>query len=94
MDKKFDVFGVGNAIVDLLAMVPDEFISLQDLQRGGMTLMDTDRQAGILHNLADHRMELASGGSAANTMVAIAQRHCRGNHLCRGQGIAGLSCAI
>ena len=73
MDKKFDVFGVGNAIVDLLAMVPDEFISLQDLQRGGMTLMDTDRQAGILHNLAEHRMELASGGSAANTMVAIAQ---------------------
>lgn len=73
MDKKFDVFGVGNAIVDLLAMVPDEFISLQDLQRGGMTLMDTDRQAGILHKLADHRMELASGGSAANTMVAIAQ---------------------
>jgi sugar/nucleoside kinase (ribokinase family) len=53
--------------------VPDEFISSQELQRGGMTLMDTDRQASILHQLTDHKVELASGGSAANTMVAIAQ---------------------
>lgn len=73
VDKNFDVFGVGNAIVDLLAMVPDDFIASQQLQRGGMTLMDTDRQASILHQLHDHKMELASGGSAANTMVAIAQ---------------------
>lgn len=73
MEKKFDVFGVGNAIVDMLAFVPDNFISAQELQRGSMTLMDTDRQASILHKLSDHKVELASGGSAANTMVAIAQ---------------------
>ena len=59
VDKNFDVFGVGNAIVDLLAMVPDDFIASQQLQRGGMTLMDTDRQASILHQLHDQKMELA-----------------------------------
>jgi sugar/nucleoside kinase (ribokinase family) len=72
VEKKFDVFGVGNAIVDMLAFVPDEFIVSQELQRGSMTLMDTERQASILHHLSDHRVELSSGGSAANTMVALA----------------------
>ncbi len=68
-----DVFGVGNAIVDMLAMVNDDFVAHQNLQRGSMTLMETDRQARILHALDDHNVKLASGGSAANTMVAIAQ---------------------
>lgn len=73
MHRTIDVFGVGNAIVDMLAMVPDEFIEQQRLKRASMTLMDTDRQASILHALGDHRVDLASGGSAANTMVALAQ---------------------
>ena len=73
VDKKFDVFGVGNAIVDMLAFVPDPFIAEQQLERGSMTLMDTVRQAEILGRLTDHKVELAAGGSAANTMVAIAQ---------------------
>lgn len=73
MEKTFDVFGVGNAIVDLLAKVGDEFVVDQKLQRGSMTLMETAQQARILHALGDHDVKLASGGSAANTMVAIAQ---------------------
>lgn len=73
MEKKFDVFGVGNAIVDLLAKVGDEFVADQKLQRGSMTLMETSQQARVLHALGDHDVKLASGGSAANTMVAIAQ---------------------
>lgn len=73
MEKKYDVFGVGNAIVDMLAFVPDDFIASQGLQRGSMTLMDTERQARILHDLTDHKVELTPGGSAANTMVGIAQ---------------------
>lgn len=73
VEKELDVFGVGNAIVDMLAFVPDEFISEQGLQPGSMTLMDTERQASILHQLKQLDVKLASGGSAANTMVAIAQ---------------------
>lgn len=72
-NKKYDVFGVGNAIVDILAQVPDQ--SLQDLvlTKGAMTLMDTDKQSRVLHYLEQKNLNLASGGSAANTMVAIAQ---------------------
>jgi len=73
VEKKFDVFGIGNAIVDMLAFVPDPFINDQGLQRGSMTLMDTVQQAKVLHSLTDHEVKLASGGSAANTMVGIAQ---------------------
>lgn len=72
-NKKFDVFGVGNAIVDILAQVDDSFITECGLDKGAMTLMETDRQADILTRLEHQNLKLASGGSAANTMVAIAQ---------------------
>lgn len=72
-DKKYDVFGVGNAIVDTLAQVEDQFISDLALNKGGMALMDTEAQAKVLAGLEGQNLKLASGGSAANTMVAIAQ---------------------
>ncbi len=73
MQKSIDVFGVGNAIVDMLAMVPFDFVERHELAAGAMTLMETARQARILHDLGEHDVRLASGGSAANTMVALAQ---------------------
>lgn len=72
-NKKFDVFGVGNALVDILAQVEDSFITDCGLDKCGMTLMETDRQAEILTKLEHQNLKLASGGSAANTMVAITQ---------------------
>lgn len=72
-DKKYDVFGVGNALVDILAQIPDDFVADLELQKGSMTLMDSEQQAGVLNKLEHNSMQLASGGSAANTMVAIAQ---------------------
>lgn len=73
--KKYDVFGVGNAIVDILAMVDDDFVANLPVHRGAMTLMDAAQQAEVLVKLerGQHTLKLASGGSAANTMVAIAQ---------------------
>lgn len=71
--KSTDVFGVGNAMVDILALVEDNFIQEHDLNRGSMTLMDAEKQAGLLHKLEHHSLELGSGGSAANTMIAIVQ---------------------
>ena len=72
-DKKFDVFGVGNALVDVLAQVEDKFVGDIDLAKGSMTLMDTEQQSSVLAGLENHNLRLASGGSAANTMVAVAQ---------------------
>ncbi|MFK7770294.1 MAG: adenosine kinase [Mariniblastus sp.] len=72
-DKKYDVFGVGNAIVDTLAQVDDQLVVDLGLGKGGMALMDTENQANVLTKLEHQNLQLASGGSAANTMVAIAQ---------------------
>ena len=72
-EKKIDVFGIGNAMVDILAIVQDEAVSNLGLDKGGMTLMDSSQQAKVLTSLEHQNLQLASGGSAANTMVAIAQ---------------------
>ena len=72
-DKPFDVFGVGNAIVDTLAQVDDQLITDLEINKGGMSLMDSENQAKVLGKLEHQNLQLASGGSAANTMVAIAQ---------------------
>jgi len=71
--KPFNVFGVGNALLDILALVEDNFIQTHDLNRGAMTLMDTIKQGKLLQQLESHPLELRCGGSAANTMMAIAQ---------------------
>jgi len=71
--KPFNVFGVGNALLDILALVEDNFIETHDLNRGAMTLMDTIKQGKLLQQLESHPLELRCGGSAANTMMAITQ---------------------
>ena len=72
-NSSLDVFGVGNALVDILALVPDEFIQKHGLDRGVMTLMGPEKQGEILQDLQGTSLQLKSGGSAANTMIAIAQ---------------------
>ncbi|MDJ0554780.1 MAG: adenosine kinase [Microcoleaceae cyanobacterium MO_207.B10] len=71
--QKLDVFGVGNALVDILAFVEEAFISKHSLQRSGMTLMDAQRQGSILRDLEQTSVKMRSGGSAANSMISLAQ---------------------
>lgn len=71
--KPLDVFGVGNALLDILAFVEDDFLSTHELPRGGMTLMDAHKQGILLQELENSALKLRCGGSAANTMIAIAQ---------------------
>lgn len=66
-----DVFGVGNSLVDTIAFVDSDFIREHDLTPGSMTLVDAEKQARLLHALGSHSLELRSGGSAANTMIAV-----------------------
>lgn len=68
-----DVFGVGNAIVDILARVDDSYLSQHDLTKGAMMLVDAEQQTALLNDLASLELNKRSGGSAANTMVALAQ---------------------
>ena len=81
-DKKFDVFGVGNALVDVLAHVPDESLENLSLAKGGMTLMDTEQQSAVLQTLEHQNLQLASGGSAANTIVAVGISGANASYCC------------
>lgn len=68
--SRFDVVGVGNAIVDVIARVDDAFITEHDLTKAAMMLIDADR-ATSLYEAMPAGIE-ASGGSAANTMAGLA----------------------
>jgi sugar/nucleoside kinase (ribokinase family) len=67
---RFDVIGIGNAIVDVLASADDAFLAREDLVKGSMTLID-DARADALYALMGSGVEV-SGGSAANTIAGIA----------------------
>ena len=68
-DTRFDVVGLGNAIVDVFASVEDSFLDEHDIRKNGMTLIDEDR-ADALVEAAPEGPQL-SGGSGANTIVGI-----------------------
>jgi sugar/nucleoside kinase (ribokinase family) len=66
----YDVVGIGNAIVDIIARAKPEFITKHSLAKGHMTLVDADAVSS-LYKVMGPAVEI-SGGSAANTMVGIA----------------------
>ncbi|HUO90044.1 MAG TPA: adenosine kinase [Rhizomicrobium sp.] len=70
MARKFQVAGLGNAIVDVLAPVSEQFLLDHSIAKGTMTLIDEHRSATLLAALEDTR-EVA-GGSAGNTMAGFA----------------------
>ena len=70
MTQKYDVAGLGNAIMDVIAAVDDQFLLTHGIAKGGMTLIDEYR-AGELHKQLAGSVE-AAGGSAANTMAGLA----------------------
>ena len=69
-DIIYDVTGIGNAIVDVLAKVGDGFLTERKLEKGSMTLLDAPKAGAIYADLIPERE--VSGGSAANTVAAIA----------------------
>ncbi|MDE0066352.1 MAG: adenosine kinase [Acidimicrobiaceae bacterium] len=70
MEPSLDVVGVGNSIVDVIAMVDDDFIEKHGLAKGAMTLIDEER-ATSLYAVMPPALEI-SGGSAANTVAGVA----------------------
>ena len=75
--KNYDVYGIGNALVDTEYEVNDSFFTKAQLGKGLMTLVEADERQRIIKLLEDdHDHQVISqsgGGSAANTMVAISQ---------------------
>jgi sugar/nucleoside kinase (ribokinase family) len=67
---RYDVLGIGNAIVDVIARAEDDFLAAQSMRKGTMQLIDEARAAG-LYDAMGPAVEV-SGGSAANTIVGAA----------------------
>ena len=70
MTKTYDIVGVGNALVDVLSHVQDDFLAANSVEKGIMTLIDTNR-ATELYGATGPSKEI-SGGSAANTIAGAA----------------------
>jgi sugar/nucleoside kinase (ribokinase family) len=73
MQKKYDVYGIGNALVDMEIEVSKDFIMKNKIEKGVMTLVDEARQKSLLTSLTQPPHKKQCGGSAANTVIAISQ---------------------
>lgn len=73
MSKKYNVFGIGNALVDIVTEVNDQFLEDHDIEKGLMTLVDEERQTQLSNAINMEKSNLQCGGSAANSIIAVAQ---------------------
>lgn len=78
-DARYNVIGVGNAIVDVIAAASESQILKLKLEKGVMTLIDADRGEEIYAAMS--ATTETSGGSAANTLAGIASLGGRGAYI-------------
>ena len=73
MNKKYNVYGIGNALVDLEFKVTEEFLQTHEVQKGLMTLVDEETQSRLIKEIDTTNTDRKSGGSAANSIIAVSQ---------------------
>lgn len=69
--SKYDVYGLGNALVDMEFEINDNFLHENRIDKGVMTLVDENQQHELIEQLDAFKGKKASGGSAANTLIAV-----------------------
>jgi len=70
---KYDVYGIGNAIVDIVTEVEHSFFEANEVEKGVMTLVDEKRQLHLMKAIDMKKSKMSGGGSAGNTVVAVNQ---------------------
>lgn len=83
MSTHHDLYAIGNALVDSEYDVSDEMLDQAGVEKRHMTLIDGARRAELLHHLKDHAHRRTGGGSAGNTVVAMAQFGGKSFYSCR-----------
>jgi sugar/nucleoside kinase (ribokinase family) len=91
---KYDVLGIGNAIFDVLVQTDEDFLKAHGMTKGGMALIDEARALSIYQDMGKNSgtaVEM-SGGSAANTIVGVANLGARAAYVgkVRDDQIGGL----
>jgi sugar/nucleoside kinase (ribokinase family) len=71
--KKYNVTGIGNALVDIEFKVTDQFFADNGVEKGLMTLVDEERQNHLMQVIHHAEAKKQAGGSAANSVVAVSQ---------------------
>ncbi len=69
----YDVYGMGNALLDIEFKVTPDLLENLGIDKGVMTLIESDRQQQLINELKSYMGNKSGGGSAANTMFAISQ---------------------
>jgi sugar/nucleoside kinase (ribokinase family) len=69
--SEYDVYGLGNALVDMEFEITDQFLQDNGIDKGVMTLVDENQQHELIEQLDAFAGNKASGGSAANTLIAV-----------------------
>jgi sugar/nucleoside kinase (ribokinase family) len=69
----YDVFGIENPLIDLLARVPEDFLARMGVAKNTMTLVAQERFQHLLGALEGTHIHAEPGGSCANTILGIAQ---------------------
>lgn len=82
MIRKYNVYGVGNALVDMEFEVTAELLEKLQIDKGVMTLMDEAQQNEVVSKLPP-ACKQSCGGSAANTVVALSQLGGKGFYSCK-----------
>ena len=69
----YDLYAIGNALVDSEYEVSDALLQKMGISKRHMTLIDTPRRAELLNHVTHLQPRQTGGGSAGNTVVALAQ---------------------
>ena len=70
-NKIVDLVGIDNAIVDIIVNIEDEFLEINNLEKGSMNLINSDQSQTLLNNCKV--LKQISGGSSANSVVCLAE---------------------
>jgi sugar/nucleoside kinase (ribokinase family) len=79
----YHLYAIGNALVDTEYEVSDELLSAMGVSKRHMTLIDTPQRAQLLTHVQGLHARRTGGGSAGNTVVALAQLGGQAFYSCR-----------
>jgi len=68
----YNVFGLGNALMDIQVFIEEDFLKNNGIQKGIMTLIDEQQSRNLLSAISKSNSVFVPGGSCGNTMSAIA----------------------
>ena len=80
---QYNVYGLGNALVDIECEVSPTLLQDLGIEKGVMTLLEEDAQHSILASLNGYSLKRGCGGSAANTVIAVSQFGGRSFYSCK-----------